>query len=120
MNLLLVTSSLRGQDCMAALRKAFGDQVQGAGTIKVAVSRLRQKEFTAVVLDQNLIDSDPAALETLVRHFGTATPVYINLALHSLERVLREVQLALNAAKPSARWRCRRRRRCCATTLETP
>ncbi len=80
---------------MAALRKAFGDQLEGAGTTRAALSRLRQKDFSAVILDQNLVDSDPAALEALAHHFGTATPVYVNLALSSLERLVREVRMAL-------------------------
>lgn len=94
MTLLLVTSSSRGPECLAALEKAFG-KVEGAGSIRAALTRLRQKEFVAVAVDQNLIDSDPAALETLAHHWGTATPIYVNLALHAVERVVREVQLAL-------------------------
>ena len=80
---------------MAALQKSFSNRLEGVGTIRSALSRLRQKEFSAIILDQNLLDSDPAALETMVQHFGRATPVYVNLALHSTERVVREVRLAL-------------------------
>ena len=94
MTLLLVTSSSRGQECLAALEKAVG-KVEGAGSIRAALSRLRQKEFAAVAVDQNMLDSDPAALETLAHHWGTAAPIYINLALHAVERVVREVQMAL-------------------------
>lgn len=80
---------------MAALQKSFSNRLEGAGSIRAALSRLRQKEFSAVILDQNLVDSDPTALETLVQHFGRATPVYVNLALHSTDRVVREVRMAL-------------------------
>jgi hypothetical protein len=80
---------------MAALQKAFGDRLEGTGSLRAALTRLRQKEFSAIILDQNLLDADPAALETLAQHFGTASPVYVNLALHSAERVVREVRLAL-------------------------
>jgi len=80
---------------MAALQKAFGNQLEGAGSVRSGLSRLRQKEFAAVILDQNLLDADPAALETLAPHFGTATPVYVNFALSSAERLVREVRIAL-------------------------
>lgn len=80
---------------MAAFEKATGGQLEAVGSVRAALSRLRQKEFAAVIVDQNMIDSDPAAQETLAHHFGTATPVYVNLGLHGVDRVVREVRLAL-------------------------
>ncbi len=93
--MLLITSSQRGLECMAALEKACGTQVDGAGSVRAALSRLKKNEYKAIILDQNLLDADPLALDTLAPHFGTASPIYVSLALHSLERVVREVQISL-------------------------
>jgi signal transduction histidine kinase len=34
-------------------------------------------------------------LDTLLNHCGTALPIFVNLSLHSSDRIVREVQVAL-------------------------
>jgi hypothetical protein len=56
---------------------------------------MQTAEYEGLVIDQSLLESDFRALDTLLNHCGIAMPLYINLALHSTERVTREVQVAL-------------------------
>lgn len=91
--ILPITSSQRAEECRAALESACGETVECVVKLSTAVSRLRQDDFTIVVIDQNLIDPDAQAPEVLIEHLGTAVPVYVNFAVSSVQRVVREVQM---------------------------
>ena len=58
-------------------------------------------EFDALAIDQTLLEADFRALDTLLNHVGLATSLYVNLGLHSCERVVREAQVALRRAEKS-------------------
>ncbi len=77
------------------MQKATGEQVQLATTTHAALSALRSGEYSAVVVDQNIIDSDPATMHSVLQHSGTAVSVQVNLAISSMERVTKEVKAAL-------------------------
>ncbi len=60
---------------------------------------MQAAEFDGLAIDQSLLESDFRALDTLLNRCGIAVPLYVNLALHSNERVVREVQVALRRAE---------------------
>ncbi len=93
--ILLLTSSSRGRDCAAAIEKGTGHKTHLGSTLPQALSRLEAAEFDALLIDQSLLETDLRAMDTLLNRCGVAVPLYINLALHSDERVVREVQVAL-------------------------
>jgi len=93
--IMLITPSPCADKCAAALHKATGQQIKRFSSAHAAIAALRQAEYSAVVLDETLTDSDPFAAETVLGHAGTALPVQVNLAIHSMERVEREVKTAL-------------------------
>jgi hypothetical protein len=93
--ILLLTSSSRGGDCAAAIDKGTGHKTYLANTLPQALNRLEAAEFDALVIDQSLLEADLRAMDTLLNRCGVAVPLYINLALHSNERVAREIQVAL-------------------------
>ena len=74
-----------------------------AGSVPQAVTRLRNAEYEALAIDQSLLEADFRALDTLLNHAGTAMPIYVNLSLHSSERVVREAQVALRRAEKEKR-----------------
>lgn len=96
--ILLVTTSSRAKECAAALEQGTGHKTQIAASVPQAVSRLQAGEYDGLAIDQSLLEADFRALDTLLNHAGMAVPIYINLALHSSERVVREVQVALRRA----------------------
>lgn len=93
--ILLVTSSKRGADCAAVLELALAESVQVAESVRRAASLARSSEFTALVLDDPMVESEPDALDTLLNNAGMAVPVYVNLSISSADRVQREVRSAL-------------------------
>jgi len=97
--ILLITSLAKAQDCAAALQEVTGEPVKVAATLQDAVSQLQAHEFSAVVLDQLLLDAEPDDVETIFKHIGTAVPVYSNFAISGIERVSRELRSAVHRRK---------------------
>lgn len=97
--ILLVTTSSRAKDCAAALEQGTGHKTQVASSVPQAVTKMQAAEYDGLAIDQSLLESDFRALDTLLNRCGIAVPLYVNLALHSNERVVREVQVALRRAE---------------------
>src|SRR5271163_2239138 len=97
--ILLITPSARGQECAATVRDATGEETQWAENLPQAVARLREQSYSAVVLDQFLLENEPAESDQVLEHLGTAFPVYLNFAVSGMERLLREVRSALHRRK---------------------
>ncbi|MGC2110600.1 MAG: hypothetical protein WA655_13845 [Candidatus Korobacteraceae bacterium] len=93
--ILLVTTSSRAKECAAALERGTGHKTHVATSVPTAVSKLQVAEYEALAIDQSLLEVDFRALDTLLNHAGMAMPLYVNLALHSTDRVVREAQVAL-------------------------
>ncbi|HXR15870.1 MAG TPA: hypothetical protein VN777_06625 [Terriglobales bacterium] len=97
--ILLITSLAKAQDCSKALEDATAEPVRVAATLSDAVTQLQANEFSAVVLDQLLLDAEPDNVDTIFKHMGAAVPVYSNFAISGIERVLRELRSALHRRK---------------------
>jgi hypothetical protein len=93
--ILLITPSARGQECAATLKDATGEETIWAANLQQALSRLREQCYSAVVLDQFLMENEPAESDQVLEHLGTAFPVYLSFAVSGMERLLREVRSAL-------------------------
>jgi hypothetical protein len=94
--ILLITPSARNQECAQALQAAIGHPTDVAATLQVAVSSLRSQEYSAVVIDQLLLDAEPDESDQILQPLGTAVPVYVNCAISGIERVVREVRNCLS------------------------
>jgi hypothetical protein len=97
--ILLITSLAKAQDCAKALQEVTAEPVQVAATLREAVEQLRANDFSAVVIDQLLQDAEPEDADTILKHMGTAVPVYSNFAISGIERVSRELRSALHRRK---------------------
>jgi hypothetical protein len=97
--ILLITFLAKAQDCAKALQEATAEPVLVAATLHEAVAHLEAQEFSAVVLDQLLLDAEPDDVDTIVKHMGTAVPVFSNFATSGIERVSRELRAALHRRK---------------------
>jgi hypothetical protein len=93
--ILLATPSANEHAGARALEQTTHERVLCARTAQEAASLLRANEFTVVVFDQLLLDAEPEEAELLLEHLGGASPVYVNLAIHGVERVARQVQAAM-------------------------
>lgn len=99
--ILLVTSSHRRTDCGANLEKATGEAVEVCETVRKAAALLRNNEYSAVLLDDPMVESEGEALDSLLVNLGMAVPVYVNLAVSNAERIARELRLALRRNRES-------------------
>jgi hypothetical protein len=93
--ILLMTSSNRGQDCAKAIEEATGQSAEAVSTFHAAAECVRNREYSAVVIDECLLDADPDQGHVVMQHVGSATTVYVNCAISSLERIVREVKAGL-------------------------
>ena len=97
--ILLITSSARGQECAAVLKDSTGNETHWAENLQQGLTRLREQNYLAVVIDEFLIENEPAESDQMLQHLGTAFPVYLNFAISGKERLLREVRSALHRRK---------------------
>ena len=97
--ILLLTASSRGNECAAALERGTGHKTHVASSVPQAVTKLQTADYDLLAIDQPMLETDLRALDTLLNRCGTAIPVYVNLSLHSSERIVREIQVALRRAQ---------------------
>jgi hypothetical protein len=93
--ILLVTSCERGSQIAIAIEAATGENTTVAESLFQATTRLRERSYLAVVLDQHLAETEPLEADTLLHHLETAVLVQVNLAISGQERLVREVRSAL-------------------------
>lgn len=94
--ILLITPSERGPECSAILKDATGCETDWVENLQQGVARLREQCYSVVVIDQFLVESEPAESDQLIEHLDTAFPVYLNFAVSGMERLVREVRSALH------------------------
>ncbi len=92
---LLVTSIAGAENCASAIGRQLGLAVELAQNRRAALAALRRREYSVMVLDEGLIEADPAGAEVLWQQAGLAIPVQVNLGISGCNRVLREVRAAL-------------------------
>lgn len=97
--ILLITPSARGQECAAAVVEATGNETMWASSLQQGVARLREQTYSAVVIDQFVLETEPDKSDQMFEHLGTAFPVYINFAVSGMPRLVREVRSALHRRK---------------------
>jgi hypothetical protein len=94
--ILLITTSANGPQCADSLYAATGQETQWASTLQEAATRLRERTYSAAVIDQFLLETEPEESDQMIEHLGPAFPVYVNFALTGMERLVREVRSALH------------------------
>ena len=97
--ILLITPSVRGQECSDSLTTATGLATHWAHDWREGATRLREQTYAVAVIDQFLLESEPQESEQVLEHLETTFPVYINFAVTGMERLVREVRSALHRRK---------------------
>jgi hypothetical protein len=96
MSILLITGMEGARNCADVIAKNLGTDVEVAEGRKTAVALLRQREYSAVVIDDTIAECDPAAAEAIWERAGLAIPLQINFALSGAARVIRDIRAALS------------------------
>ena len=94
--ILLITSSANGQQCAEALYAATGQETRWAKTLQEGATCLREQTYSAAVIDQFLLETEPEESDQMIEHLGTAFPVYINFGVTGMDRLVREARAALH------------------------
>jgi len=97
--ILIVTGMEGAENCAAALSRMLELECEVANSRKAAIYALKRSEYAAVVVDEAIIDSDPAgpaASDTIWENAGLAIPLQVNFALSGAQRLAREIRMALN------------------------
>ncbi len=81
------------------MKDSTGEETHWAENLQQAIARLREHSYTAVVVDQFLLENEPAESDQVLEHLGAAFPVYLNFAVSGMERLIREVRSALHRRK---------------------
>ena len=97
--ILLITTSSAGPDCAESLYTITGQETHWAQSLQEGATRLREQAYSAAVIDQFLMETEPEESEQMLDHLGTAFPVYVNFAVTGKERLMREVRSALHRRK---------------------
>jgi CheY-like chemotaxis protein len=93
--ILLVTPLPAARDCCARLQQATEEPVFTAQNFLEALARLRTAPYTLVVFDRHLVEAEPNEFLTTFSHLGDAVLLEINFALTGIDRLMHEVQAAL-------------------------
>ena len=96
--ILLITASEQGSEVAKAIQNSSGETTQVAIDIRGAIVHLRRLEFSAVIIDESLMELADAKLELLLKRVEPAMPVFINLGISRADRAVREVLTALRRA----------------------
>jgi len=90
------TNNSRGPEFAASLHAATSQETHWAQNLQEAATCLREQTYSAAVIDQFLLETEPEESDQVLEHLGTAFPVYVNFALTGMDRLLREVRSALH------------------------
>jgi hypothetical protein len=93
--ILVVTPNLTNGECSEALRQSTNEEIVTAASLHEATTLLRTDSYLVVVLDEYLLETESDETRTVMRHFGTAIPLLVNLAISGGTRLAREVRAAL-------------------------
>ena len=96
MSILIVTGIEGARNCAAVVGTQLGMEVEVADGRKAALTALRRREFSAVVVDETMAECDPSAAEGIWERSGLAIPLQVNFALSGAARVTREIRAALH------------------------
>ena len=94
-SVLLVTAMSGAETCASAIGRQLGLTVELAQNRRAALAALRRREYSVMVLDESIVEADPAGAEVLWQQASLAVPIQVNLGISGCNRVLREVRAAL-------------------------
>jgi hypothetical protein len=92
--ILLISPHASVRECAGLLCQNFGEATDAVESLDQATSRLRAQEYSTVIFDQVLVESEADDTDTALAHLGTAIPIFINFGISNVARVLKEVRSA--------------------------
>jgi len=97
--MLVITPSAKARGCAQSIQHVTSEETHVAATLSQALAQLRAQEYVAVLIDQAFLECEPVESDMVLEHIGTAIPVHVNFAIHSMDRVMREFARRIAAAQ---------------------
>jgi len=92
--LLLATNSALAERCALRIEAEMNESVQAATSLSRARVLFCSGRFRAIILDECLLQADPAATESLLESCRGACTIFVNMAISGIDRVSRQVKAA--------------------------
>jgi hypothetical protein len=96
MSILMVTGIDGARNCAEVVSLQLDMEVEVAEGRRAALTALRRREFSAVIVDETTAECDPASAEAIWEHAGLAIPLQVNFALSGTSRLVREIRAGLH------------------------
>lgn len=97
--LLVITPSAKARGSIQAIQEVTSEETHVVATSSQALARLRAREYVAVLIDQAFLETEPVESDMVLEHIGKAVPVHVNFAINGVDRVSRELRVALRRHK---------------------
>ena len=94
--ILMIWNSGKAQECARSIEHAMGEPVRLASSLLEGTELLGAGEYSAVVIDQWITEAEPEPAGLIFDHLGMAIPVFVNFGISGVERILRELRVALS------------------------
>lgn len=92
---LLISTMHDATSCATAMAHTLQVEVELAPTQRQAITTLRSRSFSVIVIEQSLAERDPTWAETIWQASGVAVPLELNFSISTRDRLFREVKAAL-------------------------
>ncbi|MCU1313879.1 MAG: hypothetical protein JWM54_1636 [Acidobacteriaceae bacterium] len=92
---LLVSALSSAKECAAAIMQQLGLDVEIVPGRREAMESLRRENYSAVIVEESLAESDTRGAEMLWKMTGLAIPMQVNFALMGSARLVRDLRAAL-------------------------
>lgn len=97
--LLVITPSAKARGSIQAIQEVTSEETHVVATSSQALARLRAREYVAVLIDQAFLETEPVESDMVLEHIGKAVPVHVNFAINGVDRVSRELRVAMRRHK---------------------
>jgi hypothetical protein len=93
--ILLISPYQNTDECAAQVERATRVKVKTVNTLRLALAALRENDFSVVVADENLLESTPGSMESLMQRMQPSMPVIVDMVCHRPEKIAKLVTAAL-------------------------
>jgi hypothetical protein len=94
--ILIIWDSGKAQECARVIEHALQEPVRVAPSLHEGRELLQSAQYSAVVVDQWITEAEPEPASRFFDHLGMAVPVFVNFGISGVERILRELHVALS------------------------
>jgi hypothetical protein len=93
---LLISSMTGVENCASNLARQLSFMIDSVCDRQEGIAALKRKQYSVVVVDESIVESDARGAEILWRYTGLAVPMQVNFAISGTARLARDIRAALS------------------------